>query len=298
MKLDPLKAEQLLKESRQYARTILNSLSAHIAIIDAHGMILETNRAWMEFARSNRIRMRPDTLHVNYLEVCDTALGASSENSMNVGQGIRQVIQGDIDEFVIDYPCHSPEEERWFYMRATRAVGSGPLRVVISHENISALKRAERRLLQREEELRLKTVHLEEANAALRAVLRQREADRRETEQNMLQNLREGVLPYVERLRQGGPRADQRRWIEHVTSGLEDIASPFLRRLSSLERVLTPQEIRIAALIREGRTTKEIAREWNLSVTTVNFHRRNLRSKLGLKGTAANLRTHLLSLNE
>jgi len=296
MKMDPRKAEKLIKETQRYAKTILNSLSAHIAIIDENGIILETNRAWREFAQSNQIRIRPDTLHVNYLDVCDTAYGASSDNSPDVGQGIRRVIRGEIDEFVIDYPCHSPDEERWFYMRATRAVGSGPLRVVISHENITALKRAESRLRQREEELRLNTAHLEEANAALRAVLRQRDEDRKELEQVMLQNLREAVFPYVERLKQSVQREEQWRWIEHIEAGLDDLASPFLRRLSALEQVLTPQEIKIATLIREGRTTKEIAQEWNLSVTTVNFHRRNLRNKLGLKGTSTNLRTHLLSL--
>ena len=297
MILDPLKAEQLIKETQQYAKTILNSLSAHIAIIDEHGIILETNRAWREFAQSNQIRIRPDTLNVNYLEVCDTAYGASSDHSPDVAQGIRRVIRGEIEEFVIDYPCHSPDEERWFYMRATRAIGSGPLRVVISHENITALKRAESQLRQQEEELRLKTAHLEEANAALRAVLRQRDEDQKELEQTMLQNLREAVFPCVERLRQSEQREEPRRWIERIASGLDDIASPFLRRLSALEQVLTPQEIKVATLIREGRTTKEIAQEWNLSVATVNFHRRNLRNKLGLRGSSTNLRTYLLALS-
>jgi len=72
-------AENLRDENGRYARTVLDSLSAHVAIIDAQGTILETNRAWKRFARSNRIGMRPDTLQVNYLEICDSARGDSAD---------------------------------------------------------------------------------------------------------------------------------------------------------------------------------------------------------------------------
>jgi len=68
----------------------------------------------------------------------------------------------------MDYPCHSPEEKRWFYMRAIRVADSKPSRVVISHENITPLKLAELKIRQREEELEQKSRRLENANAALR----------------------------------------------------------------------------------------------------------------------------------
>ena len=296
--VDANKAAELIKQTRRYARTILDSLSAHVAIIDENGVILETNRAWMAFARSNLIRMRPDTLNVNYLRICEAAKGESSNRSREVADGIRRVISGQIEEFVIDYPCHSPDCRRWFYMRVTRAVGAGPLRVVISHEDITALKNAERRLRQREAELQRKTAHLEEANAAMRALLRQREEDKKEMEQALFQNMRQTVLPYIERLKQA-PRASERRYlIDLIEAGLAHLASPFLQRLAGLEAVLTPHEFKIAVLVREGRPTKEIACLLGISPTTVNFHRRNLRRKLGLKNKPLNLRTHLLSLEK
>jgi len=298
MKIDLEQAEIIVKETQQYAKTILNSLSAHIAIIDHIGMILETNRAWQRFARSNQIGMRPDTLNVNYLKICDTAQGESAEKSVEVAKGIRSVINGDIKEFVIDYPCHSSDEKRWFYMRATRAAGLGPLRVVISHENITALKIAESRLQQREEELEQQAKRLEEANAALRGVLRQRDEDIKEIEQTILQNLKESIFPSIERLSRMPQKPEGRQLIDLISSGLTEIASPFLRNLSNLGRVLTPQEIRIASLIKEGKSTKEIADQLNLSTTTINFHRRNLRDKLGLTNTSTNLRAHLLSLKQ
>jgi len=285
-------------DSRQYARTILDSLSAHIAIIDRDGVILETNQAWKQFAQTNRIRMRPDTLNVNYLKICDSARGDFAEAAHAVADGIREVIKGAVDEFVLDYSCHSPEEKRWFYMRAIRAAGAGPLRVVISHENITSLKIAEERLREREKELDRERARLEDANAALRAVLRQREEDKRELERTMFQNLRESVLPHFHRLKETAKGMAGNEWVTLIESGLNNLTSPFLRRLYSLEVLLTPQEIQIANLIKEGMTTKDIARLLNLSTVTINFHRRNLRDKLRLKNSGANLRTHLLSLSD
>jgi DNA-binding CsgD family transcriptional regulator/PAS domain-containing protein len=296
--MDLIRAEKIIRETQQYAKTILNSLSAHIAIIDKHGMILETNVAWRQFASCNELGMRPDTLQVNYLKICDAATGESSYKSGEVAAGIRSVIKGDIEEFVIDYPCHAPDKERWFYMRATRAVGDGPLRVVISHEDITALKTAEEQLKQREDQLREKTQHLEEANVALRAVIRKNDEDSREIEQAILQNIRDSIFPKIKQLQKRCKTQEVRQLVDRIESDLQDIASPFLRWLSNVASILTPQEMKIALLIKEGKTSKEIAGLLNLSEPTINFHRQNLRTKLGLTGTSSNLRTYLLTLNK
>lgn len=295
--MDLIHAEKIIRETQQYAKTILNSLSAHIAIIDQHGIILETNVAWRQFASCNQMGMRPDTLQVNYLEICDAATGDSSDKSGEVAAGIRSVITGSIDEFVIDYPCHAPDKERWFYMRATRAVGEGPLRVVISHEDITALKTAEEQLQQREDQLKEKTQHLEEANVALRAVIRKNDDDARKMEQAILQNIRDSILPKINQLQDRSTTAKDRQLIDRIESDLQDIASPFLRWLSNVASILTPQEMKIALFIKEGKTSKEIAGSLNLSEPTINFHRQNLRTKLGLTGTSSNLRTYLLTLH-
>lgn len=279
-----------------YAETILNSLSAHIAIIDENGVIMETNRAWRQFARSNRVDMRPDMLNINYLEICDVANKDAETGAGSVARGIRRVIRGEIGEFAMDYPCHSPDEKRWFYMRAIRFAGEGPLRVVISHENITSLKLAEEKIRRREEELALKTVRLEEANAALRALIRQREDDMSEMEARVFRNLEQGVFPYLDQLRQMARTGADERVIELMSTELKQIASPFLKQVASLETVLTPQELRVAQMIRQGLSSKEIADVLGLSMTTINFHRRNLREKLGLRNTATNLNAYLRTL--
>jgi len=282
----------------QLARTILNSLSAHVAILDENGFILETNLAWMQFAEANHIRMRPDTLKVNYLEICDRADGYSAEESLSVARGIRGVIAGHKEEFVMDYPCHSPDEKRWFYMRVTRAAGPGPLRIVVSHENITALKLAEERLRQSEAKLYRERQKLEDANTTLKVLLRQREKDQRQMEADILDNVRQLVAPILERLDRLPLPQRAKTMLASLDTRLTELTRPFLRRLSAVETVLTPQEIEVAALIREGRTSKEIADLMSLSLTTINFHRRNLRRKLNLRHSNTNLRTYLLSLTE
>ena len=87
-----------------------------------------------------------------------------------------------------------------------------------------------------------------------------------------------------------------RNLIEIIHQRLEEIVSPFLNRLSSLSRLLTPREIDVAALVREGRTSKEIAEVLNISVSGVDFHRKKIRQKLNLVNKQSNLRSYLLSL--
>ncbi len=288
----------LSQDGNSFARTILDSLTAHVAILDENGFILETNRAWKRFARENRLQMRPETKNINYLEICDSAADDEDGGDMDVAKGIRDVIAGRIEEFVLDYPCHSPEEKRWFYMRVTRATGPGPMRIVVSHENITALRQTENRLRESKEALRQEKKKLEEANTALRVLLQQTEAHRKDMESDVIDNLHRQVRPVLNRLLKLKLPRPAVASIDSLDKRLSELTRPFLRRLSALESVLTPQEIEIASLIREGLSTKEIAAQLHLGVTTVNFHRRNLRKKLNLSNTPTNLQTFLMALAE
>ncbi|MDD9301832.1 MAG: hypothetical protein HUK40_05535 [Desulfobacter sp.] len=179
-----------MKLGIQTARAILNSLSAHVAILNKNGIIIETNRAWKQFARSNKIRIRPDTIHINYLEICDTALDDQSGKAQQVSEGIRSLINGEIDEFLTEYPCHGPEKKRWFYMRATRLADSDPLQLVVSHEDITQIKLAETALKKREKELEIQKTNHEETITALKVLLKQRDADRQELEERFVSNIK------------------------------------------------------------------------------------------------------------
>ncbi len=137
-------AEQRLQESERFARSTVNSLSTHIAILDDAGAILAVNTAWQRFGSENGLCFPDSGVGMNYLEVCDRAAAQGDEVGRQVAAGIRSVIRQDQLYFELEYPCHSPAEERWFQVRATPFDGEGPTRVVISHENITSRKTAER----------------------------------------------------------------------------------------------------------------------------------------------------------
>jgi serine phosphatase RsbU (regulator of sigma subunit) len=141
-----------LKYSGSLAKTVLNSLSANIAILDENGVILETNEAWKNFATENKMRGRNDSIGVNYLELCDATIGKEAKDAHNVAAGIRSVITGETKEFLYDYPCHGPDGRHYFYLRSIRVAEKEPIRVVVSHEDITALKLAEKALRKRERE--------------------------------------------------------------------------------------------------------------------------------------------------
>ncbi len=149
-----------------------------------------------------------------------------------------------------------------------------------------------------EEELRAKTVQLEEANTALRVVLRQRGEDKRESQEGIVSDLKSVLIPHVERLRNSRLDAAQETYLDLIEARIRDIASSFSRKLSTRFHDLTPAEIQVADLIREGKTNKEIANFLRLSEHTITFHRRNLRRKFGIAGREESLLSHLRSFGE
>jgi DNA-binding CsgD family transcriptional regulator len=292
-----MKEVEPLSFSDELARSVLNSLSAHIAILDRDGVILETNQAWKAFAIKGGAPETFEHRGVNYLKICDTTPGDEAEDAKKVAAGIRAVIAGEVEEFLHDYPCHSKDGPHWYYMRAIRMAGPGPIRVVVSHEEITALKLAENALQKSQEKLFDQKQSLEEANIALKVLLKQREEDKMELEKKVLTNVKDLVMPYVEKLKNSRLRLKDRTLVEIIETHLNDVISPLLQSFANAKILLTPQEMQVASLVKDGKTSKEIASILNVSETTVNFHRKNLRVKFGLTNQKTNLRSYLLSLS-
>ena len=146
------------------------------------------------------------------------------------------------------------------------------------------------------QKLKDKADNLKEANIALNVLLKKRENDKKELEEKVLLNVKELVMPYLKKLNQSGLDDRQKTLTNILESNLNGIISPFLHSLSAKYSSLTPKEIRVAGLVREGQTTKEIAKLLISNTDTIDFHRKNIRKKLSLQNTKSNLRSYLLSL--
>ncbi|MBN2706125.1 MAG: PAS domain-containing protein [Deltaproteobacteria bacterium] len=159
---------------------------------------------------------------------------------------------------------------------------------------IAERRKAESGLLKRTVELDLKSRTLEEANIALRVILKAREEDKNELEKKVLANMKRLVMPYLEKLEKSKLSSRQRDLVAGLHGGLDDLVSPFSQKLCSPMLNLTPREIQVASLIKEGRSNKAIAEFMNVSLRTVEFHRENIRKKIGLVNRKVNLRSQLL----
>ncbi len=137
------RAEEKLGHAEQFAKSTIDALSAHLCVLDERGTILATNEAWRAFTLANPPLARRVQVGDNYLQVCDTATGPESKDAASFAAGIRATISSDRTEFSMEYPCHSPVEQRWFIGRVTRFPSGNGIRLVVAHENITERKLAE-----------------------------------------------------------------------------------------------------------------------------------------------------------
>jgi len=172
----------------------------------------------------------------------------------------------------------------------------GTRKSVASMMDITERKRAEEGLRKRESELKIKSKNLLELNTALRVLLKQREEDKKELEEKVLSNIKELALPYVEKIKKGSMGGRDSAYIGILESNLKDIISPFSHKLSSRFLTLTPKEIQVANLIKEGKTSKEIAEIMGVTRSAIDIHRYRVRIKLGLNNKKANLHSYLATI--
>ncbi|WP_428562675.1 MAG: diguanylate cyclase [Solidesulfovibrio sp. DCME] len=150
------KLADALKTSKLFLESTLDGLSANIALVEESGGILLVNKAWRDFARANGIDPVRVSEGVNYLRVCGTETEYCAGDAFVFSEGVKSVLNGSKELFVMEYPCHSPSRQRWFMGRVTPFPGDGPKRVVVAHEEIT-----ERKLME---------IALEKTNKKLEAI--------------------------------------------------------------------------------------------------------------------------------
>lgn len=172
-----------------------------------------------------------------------------------------------------------------------KAISNALAGVIIRKQNDHKLKRHEK-------ELEIKNKNLGEMNSALNVLLKKLDEDRKKLEENVLFNAKKLLVPYIDKLKNSKMNHRQVRFANILESNLNNMISQFAYALSHKYLNLTSLEIQIADLVKEGNSTKEIAEIFNLSTRTIEFHRQNIRKKLGLKHKKSNLRTYLLSIQQ
>ena len=149
---DIREANEAVRQAEEFGRATINALTANICVLDERGIILAVNQGWRDFAGANGLGWDDFAVGTNYLSVCDNAAG--DEDAARMAAGIRALLKRETSFYALEYACHSPEERRFFKARVTRFAGSGPVRIVVAHENITARKEAEEALREWEHQLK------------------------------------------------------------------------------------------------------------------------------------------------
>lgn len=161
-------SEEQIRKSQEFTAGVLNSLSAHIAVADSQGNILSVNEAWRQFGIQNGATSLDRTCEgSNYFEVCRRSHDFGDEWALVALNGMLKVLEGKDTTFYLEYPCHSPTEDRWFGMRVMRFESDDSM-IVIAHENITNVKKAEQErdktLSELEERVYQRTIELKTRN--------------------------------------------------------------------------------------------------------------------------------------
>lgn len=286
--LDCKQAEKALRESEGKLGAMLQSIGDHMSMMDKDLNLIWVNKLAKNVFGNDIVGKKCYEVYHQRKDPCQPypCLTLKAFQDGKVHEHDTQVI--DKHGKII-----------WFHCTANVALRDKqdkPIGVLEISRDISKRKQAEQALKKRERELEIKNENLEEAIAAQKALLKRRDEDKGELEEKVLSNVKELVEPYLEKLKKSGLDERQQAYASILESNLDEIVSPFCHSLSSKYLSLTPAEIQVANLVKAGRTAKEIAGLLNLSVNTVEFHRANIRRKIGIKNTKANLRSHLLSL--
>jgi PAS domain S-box-containing protein len=158
-------------------------------------------------------------------------------------------------------------------------------------------RNTERRLREHEADLEMEKANLQETNTALKVLLKRREVDKQEFEEQVLYNIKELILPYLDKLKSNAVDERQLAYLTILESNLGDITGSFTRRLSMESYGLTNSELKVANFIRQGKRTREIASLLGISTRTVEAYRLAIRRKMRIQGRKVNLRTFLMSMN-
>lgn len=276
---------KVIKESEQRYRNLLETMNEGFTVRNSEGEILYANKSFLEM--------------IGYAE--DEVIGSRMANFLDDHNKAIAVKQDKLQNSRADKPYElqwTTKRGQSIYTIVSPATYCDSLKVssaVIT--NVTNIKSAQKKLQQREKELKVHKKNLEEINSALRVLLKKRDQDKKELEDKVLLNVKDSIMPILMKLRKRLSGKDG-TYADILELNLNDIISPFTKNMSFKYLNLTPTELQVANFIKQGMKTKEIADFMNLSPKTIEDHRKHIRKKLGISNSKANLRSRLLFISE
>ena len=143
-----------LKEATETQSAILNALPPCIALLDETGDIIAVNDSWKKFADANGLITPNYALGCNYIKIAGAATWREKEYGIAMAEGIKSVIAGEAPEFTMEYPCHSPMEQRWFQAVVAPLIDGKHKGAVVAHINITERVLSEQKLFESEKQYR------------------------------------------------------------------------------------------------------------------------------------------------
>ena len=293
------RVRQALRESEEKYLQLFNTVPAAIMLYDAETKeLLDGNDAAFNLYGYNR----EEFLNLTYWDIT-----AEPEKTKET---IPRVLSGEVKKIPLRY--QKKKDGSIFPLEGSVGVFKLNNRKVICGvtTDISGYLQAQKELEKANKELRdeiqnrqkvekalaNRTEHLREVNAALKVLVKKREEDRKLMEDRVLDNIKTRVMPYLAKAQKSRINDMVKAQLQIIESTLKEVVSPFVHTLSTRYFNLTPTEIQVAILIKEGKRTKEIANMMGVSPSTIDTHRNNVRKKLGIINKRENLRTRLLTL--
>ena len=148
-----MQADKELRGTRRFLQSVQDALSAHLAILDDEGTIVQVNSTWRDFGIQNGLKHSDHCIGMNYLDVCDSAQGVHAEEASLVANAIRELLKGGNDEIRVEYPCHAPGQQRWFIARITSFENNDRMWIAVAHMDITERKLAEAKIQRQLEHL-------------------------------------------------------------------------------------------------------------------------------------------------
>ncbi len=291
--------EESLRESENRYRIIFEQAADSIAIIDPDtGMLVNFNDKAHEGLGYTHQKFKE--IKLSEFEV--------QESEAEVMKHLAKILKEGSDTFETQHRTKNGQiRDISVCCRVISIQGKDLVQVIwrdITERNKdkAALKKAkdelEQRVQERTIELEIKTKSLEELNTAMQVLLEKRKEDKTEVEENVMNNVKGLIAPYFDKINETKLDDHQKTILSILQSNLDEIVSPFTRRLSMKYLSLTPKEIMIVNMIKLGYPSKKIAKMMGISSRTVDTHRKNIRSKIGLGQKRANLRSYLLAYEQ